>query len=124
MKYLTTNRRRQFVFVAFTAFVFLFAAQTATAQETPLPQFTNIDEAIAEGINLLDLNKTEKAIEAFRQAVKLNPDSGEAYFRLGIAYAQIERAEKEKILTSTEATPTPTPAKKAKKGKKLLLSLW
>lgn len=95
-------------------------AVNAAAQETPLPQFTNADEALAEGVKLLDANATIKAIEALRQAVKLDPDSGEAHFRLGIAYAQIEKAAKDKEMTSTEPTPTPAPAKtqKNKKGKK------
>lgn len=92
--------------------------KAAVVQETPLPQFTNADEAVAEGVKLLDANSTVKAVEALRQAVKLNPDSGEAYFRLGIAYAQIEKIKKEKELTSTDPTPTPVPAKKVKKGAK------
>lgn len=51
--------------------------------------------AVAEGDRLLDDNQTEKAIEAYRRAVKLNPDLADAHFKLGIAYALIE-AEQEK----------------------------
>ena len=97
-------------------------AVNAPVKETPLPQFTNADEAVAEGNKLLDANSTEKAIQAYKQAVKLNPDSGEAYFRLGIAYAQIEKIAKDKALTAVETGPTPAPAKsktsqKSKKSK-------
>ena len=43
---------------------------------------------------LFDDGKTEMAIEAFNQAVKLNPDLAEAYFKLGIAYALVESMAK------------------------------
>jgi tetratricopeptide (TPR) repeat protein len=63
-------------------------------QETPLPEFTDANEALAVGTKLFDDGKTELAIEAFRQAVKLNPDLAEAYFKMGIAYALVESMAK------------------------------
>jgi cytochrome c-type biogenesis protein CcmH/NrfG len=66
----------------------------AEAAETPLPEFTDANEALAVGTKLFDDGKTELAIEAFQQAVKLNPDLAEAYFKLGIAYALVETARK------------------------------
>jgi tetratricopeptide (TPR) repeat protein len=46
---------------------------------------------MAEGDRLLDENQTQMAIEAYRQAVKLNPDLADAHFKLGITYALLER---------------------------------
>jgi len=43
---------------------------------------------------LLDINETEKAIEAFDQAIALDPDLAEAYFQLGIAHSLIENERK------------------------------
>ena len=81
-------------------------------EETPLPIFTDANEALAEGDKLFDVSDNEKAIEAYRQAVKLNPDLAEAYFKLGIAYSLFENEQKDAGVP-TEEEPTPT-----KKGKK------
>jgi tetratricopeptide (TPR) repeat protein len=86
------------------------------AQATPLPEFTDAETAFAEGNKLFDANKTELAIEAYNQAVKLNPDLAEAYFKLGVSYALIEKQKEiDSLNEEIEVTPTPTPGKKPKK---------
>jgi tetratricopeptide (TPR) repeat protein len=86
-------------------------------KETPLPEFTNANEALAEGDKLFDASENEKAIEAFKQAVKLDPDLAEAYFKLGITYSLWEKEN-----TGADApVEEPTPAKTVKKGKKEVL---
>ena len=63
-------------------------ANTVVKQEdVPVPTFTDAETAFIEGNKYLDADEIEKSIEAFKQAVKLNPDLAEAYFKLGIAYA-------------------------------------
>ncbi len=79
--------------------------EQATPEETPVPQFTDANLALAEGIDLLENGETDKAIEVLNQAVTLNPDLAEAYFRLGIAYALVEA--RDQSLEVVEATPTP-----------------
>lgn len=80
--------------------------------------FSSADEALAEGNRLLDTGETEKAIEVLNQAVTLNPDLAEAYFRLGIAYSLIEFRDQTVADESTTPTPTPLPGEKKPKEKK------
>jgi tetratricopeptide (TPR) repeat protein len=78
----------------------------------PVPTFTDATTAFTEGNKYFDKNETEKAIEAFKQAVKLNPDLAEAHFQLGVALALLEK-EAESTTKINEPEPTKTP----KKGK-------
>lgn len=83
--------------------------------ETPLPTFTDADTAFAEGSKLFDAGENEKAIEAYRQAVKLNPDAAEAYFKMGIAYSLLEKEQKDSGKSDETPTPKSGKNKKAKK---------
>ncbi len=86
---------------------------TVKAEETPLPTFTDAETAFTEGNKLFDANEVDKAIEAYKQAVKLNPDLAEAYFKLGVSYAIREKEDELNALsTVTEEEPTPTPRPK------------
>ncbi len=91
--------------------------QNTKVESTPLPQYENAETALAEGNKLFDANENDKAIEAYKQAVKLNPDLGEAFFKLGVAY-QIREKVYQTEAVIVEETPTPSPTPKAKKSKK------
>lgn len=86
-------------------------------KDEPVPTFTDADTALAEGNKYYDNNETEKAIDAFKQAVKLNPDLAEAYFKLGVIYALIEKEKESQVeVKVNEPTPAKTPAKKGKEA--------
>lgn len=69
-----------------------------------LPEYSDANTALAEGTRFLDTDEVDKAIAALNQAVKLNPDLAEAYFKLGIAYALVETRDS----LNLEATPDET----------------
>jgi tetratricopeptide (TPR) repeat protein len=87
---------------------------TTTAASEPVPIFDNAETALAEGNKYFDAGETDKSIDAYKQAVKLNPDFAEAYFRLGVAYSLLESEEEATRLPGEVTEPTP----KGTKGKK------
>jgi Flp pilus assembly protein TadD len=87
-------------------------------QPEVVPTFTDAGEALGAGNKYLDENKTENAIDALKQATKLNPDLAEAHFQLGIAYSLKEKEDELLQRETVESTPTPAPQRKAKKGAK------
>lgn len=88
-------------------------SNNVTSAATPLPTFTDADQAFSEGARLLDENKTEQAIDALTQAATLNPDFAEAYFKLGIAYALLE-SQRKLNAEADETTETDPNGKKTK----------
>lgn len=69
-------------------------------------QFANITDAaraMALGDQYLDNNDTEKAIQAYTRATEINPDLADAWFKLGIAYGLIEKAQELEAKTDINA---------------------
>ena len=65
-------------------------AEPANAGTSNFSEWTDAGATLVEGNRLMDENDTEKAIQAYKRAIELNPDLPEPYFKLGIAYALIE----------------------------------
>ena len=89
--------------------------------DEPVPTFTDAAVAVAEGNKYLDASENEKAIEAYKQAVALNPDLAEAHFQLGVAYALVEKEEEaveDKLPGEEEEEKTTKKSKKPVKEKK------
>jgi Flp pilus assembly protein TadD len=59
----------------------------AEKEEVSIEDISSAETALELGNKLFDQSQNEKAIEAYKQAAKLDPDLAEAHFKLGIAYA-------------------------------------
>jgi len=90
------------------------ANQAANTAIAPVSEFTDAKLALAEGTKFLDEGETDKAIDVLNQAVKLDPDLAEAWFKLGIAYGLTERRDETIGTTDTEPTPASTGKKESK----------
>jgi tetratricopeptide (TPR) repeat protein len=86
----------------------------AAAQSNEVAIYTDAALALSDGNKFLEANQLEKAIDAYKQAVKLNPDLAESHFKLGVAYALLES---EQELIATPAEPTETDEKTDSKSK-------
>ncbi len=84
-----------------------------------VPKFDDAQKALAKGIEYLDANNFEFAIDALSQAVELDKDLADAHFQLGVAYS-LKESEEEKTVTEEEPAEEETTKKPAKeKDKKL-----
>lgn len=92
-------------------------ANVAEESKTETTAYTDAATALADGNKFFDENQTEKAIDAYKQATKLDPDLAEAHFKLGISYALIE-SEQELIETPVEPVNAEEDSKKSKKETK------
>ena len=71
------------------------AANANATQEQPtgvnaIGQYTDANQALADGITLLETGETDRSIDVLNQAVTLDPNLAEAYFHMGVAYALVE----------------------------------
>ncbi len=80
-----------------------------------LTEYSDANNALADGIKALEAGDTERAIEILNRAVVLDPELADAYFRLGIAHSLIEF--RDQIAAKESLEPTPPPGDSGKKPK-------
>ncbi|HEY2867137.1 MAG TPA: tetratricopeptide repeat protein [Pyrinomonadaceae bacterium] len=91
---------------AFTLACWRTAPQNSGPDANSADEFANITDpaqALALGDQYLDNNETEKAIGAYTRATDLNPDLADAWFKLGIAYGLVEKAQELEAKTDVNA---------------------
>src|SRR5687768_3790769 len=74
---------------------------TETVPQAPT-EYSDAGVALADGTKYLDTGETDRALDALLQAVKLDPNLAEAWFRLGIAYALAEKRDEEREMVREE----------------------
>ena len=87
-------------------------------EDEEVPKFEDAKEALDKGTEYFDKNRNEMAIDAFKQAVELDPDLAEAHFKLGVAYALEEAEEEAKVQPADEEEETEATKKKKKEKEK------
>ena len=95
-------------------------ANAAEQPKTEAPAYSDAASALEAGNKYFDENLTEKAIEAYKFATNIDPDLGEAHFKLGLAYALLE-SEQELIampVDPSNSNEKPDPKDKSKKEEK------
>lgn len=82
-----------------------------------LPTYSDAQTAFSEGDRLLEANKVEMAVSAYRQAIAMDPNMADAHFKLGIALALLEsdskEAAKEDVSANGETAAEKTESQKA-----------
>jgi tetratricopeptide (TPR) repeat protein len=71
--------------------VALSFSPSTPGQGTKKPAGGTAEEIYGAGVALYDSGEYEKAIEAYKRAIHLNPDFEESYYRLGMAYSSLGR---------------------------------
>jgi Flp pilus assembly protein TadD len=117
---------RSLLYIALVSFALFGAACSRSGSSTDTAQdansvanagYADANQALADGNTFLDNGETEKAIDALNQAVKLNPDLAEAWFKLGIAYALIEKRDETLVEENVNAGQPEESNSKAKRPK-------
>lgn len=66
---------------------------TSVANTSEVPTYDNADAALEEGKKFFNTDEDEKAVKAFEQAVKLDPNLPEAQYQLALAYDAVDNQE-------------------------------
>lgn len=69
----------------------LFSVSTALAQKPDAQGPGDAQQHYRAGVSYYDSGDYEKAIEAYKQALQLSPNSEEVYYHLGMAYGSLGR---------------------------------
>ncbi len=89
-------------------------ANAKTADDEEVPKFDDAEKALKKGEEYLENNKTDKAIDALKQAVELDNDLADAHFRLGIAYSLAESEDDKEVEAEPVVAEEEQPKKKTK----------
>ena len=72
-----------------------------------LPQLPDAAAYVALGNDLYQKDQDEKAIAAYQQALKLDPDYAEAYLKLGLTYRVLGASNDELLLEPIQLEAAP-----------------
>ena len=81
----------------------------ANSANGALSQYADAATALADGTKFLDDGDIDKAIDALDQAVKLDPNLAEGWFKLGIAHALAEKRDETLVTNDANKDPKAKP---------------
>jgi tetratricopeptide (TPR) repeat protein len=84
-------RRRKYLPAIILILVAFFFSYSVMGQNAASQELREAEQTYQAGVSYYDSGEYEKAVETFKRALQLSPNSAESYYHLGMAYGSLGR---------------------------------